>query len=80
MTKKTHLHIAPWHWVIIILFAAALVLLFLLLPDFSDTKAPANSTQPCTLEARICDNGAYVGRSGPACEFEECPDTPPVKP
>lgn len=27
----------------------------------------------CTLEAKICPDGSSVGRSGPNCEFEECP-------
>lgn len=27
----------------------------------------------CTLEARLCPDGSYVGRTGPNCEFAECP-------
>lgn len=27
----------------------------------------------CTQEARLCPDGSYVGRSGPACTFAECP-------
>ncbi len=27
----------------------------------------------CTMEARLCPDGSYVGRSGPNCEFEKCP-------
>lgn len=30
----------------------------------------------CTLDAMMCPDGSYVGRSGPNCEFEECPETP----
>ncbi len=29
----------------------------------------------CTLEARQCPDGSYVGRSGPYCEFAECPES-----
>lgn len=29
----------------------------------------------CTLEARICPDGSSVGRSGPDCKFEECPES-----
>ncbi len=29
---------------------------------------------PCTEEAKICSDGSAVGRSGPNCEFEKCPD------
>jgi len=27
----------------------------------------------CTLDARLCPDGSYVGRSGPKCEFTPCP-------
>jgi len=27
----------------------------------------------CTLEAKICPDGSYVGRTGPRCEFASCP-------
>ena len=27
----------------------------------------------CTLEARLCSDGSAVGRTGPNCEFAECP-------
>lgn len=30
----------------------------------------------CTLEAKICPDGSTVGRSGPKCEFAECPALP----
>lgn len=35
------------------------------------------SIQPraCTEEAKVCDDGSAVGRSGPDCEFAACPDT-----
>ncbi len=29
----------------------------------------------CTMEAKMCPDGSYVGRSGPKCEFAECPKT-----
>lgn len=28
----------------------------------------------CTMEAKLCPDGSYVGRSGPNCEFAKCPD------
>lgn len=28
----------------------------------------------CTLEAKVCPDGSYVGRTGPHCEFEPCPN------
>lgn len=29
----------------------------------------------CTLEAKICPDGSFVGRTGPNCEFAQCPET-----
>jgi hypothetical protein len=30
----------------------------------------------CTMEAKLCPDGSSVGRTGPNCEFAECPMTP----
>lgn len=31
----------------------------------------------CTMDAKLCPDGSYVGRTGPNCEFATCPsDTP----
>ncbi len=27
----------------------------------------------CTMEAKLCPDGSYVGRGGPNCEFANCP-------
>ncbi|MEI6378944.1 MAG: DUF333 domain-containing protein [Candidatus Falkowbacteria bacterium] len=35
-------------------------------------KGPA-STTACTAEAKLCPDGSSVGRSGPACDFAQCP-------
>jgi hypothetical protein len=34
-----------------------------------------NTEKPvaCTLEAKLCSDGSYVGRTGPNCEFTLCP-------
>src|SRR3989344_6674799 len=29
----------------------------------------------CTQEAKLCPDGSYVGRTGPDCEFAQCPVT-----
>lgn len=35
---------------------------------------PQNPNQKaCTMEAKICPDGSGVGRTGPNCEFAECP-------
>jgi hypothetical protein len=28
----------------------------------------------CTMEAKLCSDGSYVGRTGPNCEFAPCPE------
>lgn len=35
--------------------------------------ASAPREQACTMEAKICPDGSAVGRTGPNCEFAECP-------
>jgi hypothetical protein len=43
----------------------------------SGTKATSttNTSTPraCTMEAKLCPDGSYVGRTGPNCEFTPCP-------
>ena len=34
---------------------------------------PTPIRRGCTLEAKLCPDGTAVGRSGPNCEFAECP-------
>ncbi|MDD5430653.1 MAG: hypothetical protein PHP03_00255 [Candidatus Pacebacteria bacterium] len=38
------------------------------------TNKSSNQTA-CTMEAKICPNGTAVGRTGPSCEFAECPNS-----
>jgi hypothetical protein len=39
------------------------------------TPVPPNDGVACTMEAKLCPNGVtHVGRTGPNCEFEKCPD------
>lgn len=37
-------------------------------PEVVDTDPVA-----CTMEAKMCPDGSYVGRQGPRCEFKACP-------
>lgn len=33
----------------------------------------------CTMDAKMCPDGSYVGRTGPKCEFQACPgDKTPI--
>jgi len=43
---------------------------------FSGTTSPESPTptsKACTLDAKLCPDGTYVGRTGPNCEFATCP-------
>lgn len=40
--------------------------------------SPIPTTNPaegivCTMDAKVCPDGSYVGRVGPNCEFAPCP-------
>ncbi len=41
-------------------------------PTKPSTSTPA-APVACTMEAKMCPDGSYVGRSGPKCEFAACP-------
>jgi hypothetical protein len=34
-----------------------------------------NANVACTLDAKLCPDGSYVGREGPNCEFRACPNS-----
>lgn len=40
-------------------------------PVNNPPKIPAGVV--CTMEAKLCPDGSYVGRTGPNCEFTPCP-------
>jgi hypothetical protein len=42
-------------------------------PTLEAEASPSAEFQACTLEAKVCPDGTSVGRSGPSCEFAECP-------
>ncbi len=37
------------------------------------SKTENNEEVACTMEAKLCPDGSYVGRTGPECEFAACP-------
>jgi glucose/arabinose dehydrogenase len=45
---------------------------FFILPKFYS----GNEQGFCTLEAKLCPDGSYVGRVPPSCEFAQCPAAP----
>lgn len=54
----------------IILF---LVLILLIAGGYYFTREESSEGVMCTMEAKMCPGGSYVGRSGPRCEFADCP-------
>ncbi len=42
-------------------------------PVGSNNSAGGNTTTVCTMDAKMCPDGSYVGRTGPNCEFALCP-------
>jgi len=54
---------------IIVLIISLMFIIALLIILFLPT-----SPQACTAEAKLCPDGTAVGRTGPNCEFESCPD------
>ncbi|MCX6718983.1 MAG: IPT/TIG domain-containing protein [Candidatus Taylorbacteria bacterium] len=39
------------------------------------TVTSNDSLVACTMDAKMCPDGSYVGRVGPKCEFQACPTT-----
>lgn len=39
-----------------------------------DTATSSDEFMACTMDAKMCPDGTYVGRTGPACEFAPCPN------
>lgn len=63
----------------IILLIAIIILLIIVAGycfyQYSQRIQKQNEFTVCTMDAKICPDGSYVGRSGPKCEFSECPAT-----
>ena len=45
----------------------------------SKIGTPAPKQIACTMEAKLCPDGSSVGRTGPKCEFVDCPNAGNVK-
>lgn len=37
-----------------------------------------NDGQYCTMDAKLCKDGSFVGRTGPNCDFALCPGVSPT--
>lgn len=63
---------------IVIVIAVAIVVVggvfgYQYLTQPKEDNQPQDQQTACTMEAKICPDGSAVGRSGPNCEFAECP-------
>ncbi len=54
---------------LVLTIAAIVGVYYLASPNFFN-----GTGRGCTLEAKQCPNGTYVGRTGPNCEFTPCPE------
>lgn len=59
------------------IFLLAIVLVVVLLAGgaYLYTRPEEGNQIACTMDAKQCPDGSYVGRVGPKCEFAECPST-----
>ncbi len=39
----------------------------------------SNDVVFCTMDAKMCPDGSFVGRIAPDCEFAECPSAPEIE-
>jgi hypothetical protein len=47
-------------------------------PDWCEVKNTQSVV--CSTDAKVCPDGSYVSRTGPNCEFKECPSAPTSTP
>lgn len=61
----------------LVAFVAIMIIVFLGIVFYvvysQNDETTQNEQVACTQEAKLCPDGSYVGRTGPACEFAECP-------
>lgn len=57
-----------------LLFLAGIFAVFLIIGIFYLGGIKKPEPVSCTLEAKICQDGTAVGRTGPNCEFSKCPN------
>jgi len=58
-------------YAVIIGVSAVVIIAALWIVNVRTANAPG--PKACTAEARICPDGSAVGRTGPNCEFAQCP-------
>lgn len=67
-------------WLLLLVLALLGGGLFFTAQPLTDSALlPGPDTVACTLEAKQCPDGSFVGRTGPNCEFTACPEVPDTK-
>ncbi len=59
--------------IITLLLTTSIVAGFVIYKNLQEKTESTPEQTACTLEAKICPDGSSVGRTGPNCEFAECP-------
>ncbi|MFZ2523186.1 MAG: hypothetical protein WAW92_02255 [Minisyncoccia bacterium] len=60
-------------YLILIIFVLSAIFVTLKFPGMSSVGLNEQDQVFCTMDAKICPDGSYVGRTGPKCEFAACP-------
>jgi len=71
-------HISTLIGLIIIIAVAIIIFGSIFVYQYFATPKASNQSQnsvACTMEAKVCPDGSFVGRTGPNCEFSACPAT-----
>lgn len=76
MDMKTNLNIILV--VIVLLIAGSLLFVEMKQGNINSVQNNPPEQIACTLEAKICPDGSSVGRHGPNCDFDPCPQAPVV--
>ena len=69
-------HISTLIGLIIIIAVAIIIFSSIFAYQYFATPKASNQSQnpvACTMEAKVCPDGSFVGRTGPNCEFSACP-------
>jgi hypothetical protein len=57
----------------VMLGCTAVIVIALITLGIHAGVSPGDTQIACTMEARLCPDGSYVGRTGSRCEFSACP-------
>jgi hypothetical protein len=57
--------------ILIVIVGVFIIGMSLMNQSFQETPSPQVSA--CTMDAKVCPDGSYVGRVAPSCEFAPCP-------